>query len=76
MKNDYISTGESVYLIYAYVSISTFVLLVISTITENLGKALNFNPIVSLAIVLNIAVFVSLYYYKKKHHSQIKHNNF
>jgi len=67
MKNDQITTKESVYLVYAYVSISTFLLFVISTITENLGKALNFNPIVSVLVVLNMGVFISLYYYKKKH---------
>lgn len=69
MKTDQITTKESVYLIYAYVSISTFVLLAISKITENLGKALDFSPIVSLVIVFNMAAFISLYYYKKKHNT-------
>lgn len=76
MKTDQITLKESLYLIYAYVSISTFVLLAISKITENLGKALDFNPIVSMLIVLNMVLFISLYYYKKKHSSHIKHNHF
>jgi len=65
MKTDKLTTKESVYLMYAYVSISTFVLMLISKITGNLERALNFNPIVSLAIVLNMATLISLYYYKK-----------
>lgn len=76
MKTDQITIKESLYLIYAYVTISTFVLLAISQITENLGKALDFNPIVSVLIVLNMAIFLSLYYYKKKHNTHINHNNF
>ncbi|WP_268848360.1 hypothetical protein [Flavobacterium aestivum] len=67
MKTEQITTKESVYLIYAYVSIASFVLMVVSKITENLGKALDFNPIVSIIIVLNMVAFISLYYYKKKH---------
>lgn len=67
MKTDQITTKESLYLVYAYVSISTFVLMAISKITENLEKALNFNPIVSLIIILNMIVFISLLFYKRKH---------
>jgi hypothetical protein len=76
MKTEQITIKESLYLIYSYISISAFVLLGISKITENLGKALDFNPIVSLIIVINMAVFISLFYYKKKHNTHINHNNF
>lgn len=76
MKTEQISTKESLYLIYAYVSIASFVLMTVSKITENLEKALYFNPIVSIIIVLNMIAFISLYYYKKKHNQQVKQNNF
>ncbi|MDR6845054.1 hypothetical protein [Flavobacterium granuli] len=76
MKTDQITIKESLYLIYAYVSISTFVLMAISKITDSLGKALDFNPNVEVIIVLNVAVFISLYYYKKRHNNHIHHNNF
>ncbi|PVX45853.1 hypothetical protein C8C85_1660 [Flavobacterium sp. 103] len=76
MKTDQITIKESLYLIYAYVSISTFVLMLISKITDSLEKALDFNPIVSLLIVSNMIVFISLYYYKKRHNSHINHHNF
>ncbi|WP_156101351.1 hypothetical protein [Flavobacterium gilvum] len=69
MKNDQITTKESLYLVYAYVSISTFVLMSISKLTENLEKALNFNPIVSLIIILNMIVFIALLFYNRKHQS-------
>ena len=65
MKTEQITTKESFYLIYAYVSIASFVLMAVSKITENLEKALYFNPVVSIVIVLNMVAFISLYYYKK-----------
>lgn len=67
MKTDQLTTKESLFLLYAYVSISTFVLMAVSKITDNLEKALDFNPIVSLVIVLNMATLISLYYYRKSH---------
>lgn len=67
MKKNQIPTKECAYLIYSYASISSFTLMTISRITETLEKALNFNPIVSLVIILNMIVFVSLYVYKKNH---------
>ena len=67
MKANEITNKEYAYLVYAYVSISTFVLLTISKITENLERALNFNPIVSLIIILNMIVFISAYVYKRRH---------
>jgi hypothetical protein len=76
MKNDQITIKESLYLIYAYVSISTFLLLVISQITENLGKALDFSPLMSVVVSLNMGVFVSLYYYQKKHNIHGKQNHY
>jgi len=76
MKTDQITMKESLYLVYAYVSISSFVLFGVSKITENLGKALDFTPIASLLIVLNMGVFISLYYYKKKHRANEKQNHF
>ncbi|PZX95326.1 hypothetical protein DOS84_01820 [Flavobacterium aquariorum] len=76
MKNDQMTIKESLHLIYAYVSISAFVLLGISKITTNLGKALDFDPFVSIIIVVNMAVFISLYYYKKKHSTHIHHDHF
>jgi hypothetical protein len=76
MKKDQISTKESAYLVYAYISISTFVLMAISNITESLAKALYFNPTVSLIIVLNLIVFISLHFYKKKHISHENQNHY
>jgi branched-subunit amino acid permease len=75
MKTDQLTTKECVYLIYAYISIATFVLMAISKITDNLGKALYFNPIVTSLIVLNMIVFISSYYYNKRHHSHQNHNH-
>ena len=48
MENNHITIKESLYLIYSYVSIAAFVLMGISKTTENLGRVLDFNPIVSL----------------------------
>lgn len=76
MQNKQISTKESLYFVYAYVSTYTFLLLGISKITENLERALAFNPIVSVVIVLNMAVFISLYFYKETHSTHGKHNHF
>ena len=76
MQNNHISTKESLYLIYAYVSISTFLLMGISKITKNLERVLDFHPMVSIAIILNMVLFISLYYYKKKHSTPINQNNF
>ncbi|PKB16712.1 hypothetical protein [Flavobacterium sp. 5] len=67
MKNDQITTKESAYLIYAYVSISSFVLMSISKVTDSLEKALNFNPILCLLIILNMIVFISLHIYRRNH---------
>lgn len=75
IKTDQMSAKECAYLIYAYVSISTFVLMAISKVTENLGKALYFSPAVSVLIVINMIVFLSLYYYKKKHDSHQHHHH-
>lgn len=67
MKHDQITAKESAYLLYAYISISLFILMSISKMTENLEKALNFNPTVSLLITLNMLAFISLYLYNRKH---------
>lgn len=67
MKSNQISNKEWAYLIYAYVSISTFLLLVISRITDNLEKALNFSSIAALVIVLNMIVFIASHFYKRNH---------
>jgi hypothetical protein len=67
MKTSQLTNHESAFLIYAYVSIHTFVLLVVSRMTGTLEKALDFNPIVSLIIILNMATLISLYYYRKSH---------
>ncbi|PJJ10138.1 hypothetical protein CLU83_3530 [Flavobacterium sp. 1] len=68
MKTNQITTKECAYLIYAYVSISTFVLMAISKITDSLEKALNFNSTVSLIIILNMIIFVSSRFLFKKNH--------
>jgi hypothetical protein len=72
MKTNEIYTKEYLYLIYAYSSMSTFTMLSISKITESLGKALNFSPIVSILIVLNMIFFISLYVYRIKHTANYK----
>jgi hypothetical protein len=76
MENNQITIKESLYLIYSYVSISAFLLMGISKTTENLRRVLDFNPIVSLVIFLNMGLFISLYYYKKKHNAHEKQNHF
>ena len=76
MENNHITIKESLYLIYSYVSISAFLLMGISKTTENLRRVLDFNPIVSLVIFLNMGLFISLYYYKKKHNTHEKQNHF
>lgn len=76
MENNQITIKETLYLIYSYVSIAAFVLMGISKTTENLERVLNFNPIVSLLIVINMGVFVSFYYYKKAHNTHEKQNHF
>lgn len=76
MENNHITIKESLHLIYSYVSIAAFMLLGISKITKNLGRVLDFNPMVSLLIVVNMAIFISLYYYKKKHSAHMNHDNF
>jgi hypothetical protein len=68
MKNNTLTAKESVYLIYSYVSISSFLVMLVSTITkniENVEKTIEFNPIVSFAIVLNMITLATLHYYKK-----------
>jgi hypothetical protein len=76
MESKQITGKECLSLIYAYFSIASFLLLTISKVTQGLSKALDFNPIVSTAIVINLVIFISLYYYKKKHithHQKHKH---
>lgn len=75
MENNQITIRESLYLIYSYVSISAFLLMAISKVTKSLEKALYFNPIVAILIVLNMGVFISFYYYKKTHSTHGKHNH-
>ena len=68
MKTNNLTTKQSVFLLYAYVSISSFLVMAVSEITKNIKnveKTIEFNPIVSLAIILNIVTFATLYYYKK-----------
>jgi fumarate reductase subunit C len=68
MKTKNLTTKVSAYLIYSYVSISAFLLMAVSKITENIEsteKALDFNPILSVVIVLNMVTLASMYYYKK-----------
>ena len=67
MKSNKVSSNEFAYLLYAYVSISTSVLMGISKITDSLGKALNFSSIASLIIILNMIVFILSLFYKRKH---------
>ncbi|PWA11565.1 hypothetical protein [Flavobacterium laiguense] len=68
MKTNNLSTKVCAYLVYTYVSISAFLVMTVSQITkniENVEKTLDFNPIVSLAITLNMVTFASFYFYKK-----------
>lgn len=68
MKNDNLTTKESVYLLYAYLSIAAFLVMIISEITkniENVEKVFEPNPIVTFVIVLNLLTFLSFYYYRK-----------
>jgi predicted MFS family arabinose efflux permease len=68
MKNKQITIKEYAYLIYAYASISTFVLMTISRLTDTLEKALNLNSTVSLIIILNMIVFISSHFLFKRNH--------
>jgi hypothetical protein len=65
MKTDTLTTKECLYLVYTYVSISAFLMMVINKIAGNFEKNLDFNPIVSIAIVLNLVILVSIFFYKK-----------
>jgi hypothetical protein len=65
MKTDTLTAKECVYLVYTYVSISAFLMMVINKIAGNFEKNLDFNPIVSIAIVLNLVTLISIYFYKK-----------
>ena len=68
MKTTKLSTKESVFLLYSYVSISVFLVMTVSEVTkniENVEKTIEFNPFVSLAVLLNMVTFASFYYYKK-----------
>jgi len=66
MKTEQITFKESVYLIYAYFGISTFIVMAVCTVTENLAKAIYFNSIVSLLILINMIVFISTFILFKK----------
>jgi hypothetical protein len=68
MKTNNLTTKVSAYLIYTYISISAFLLMAVSKITENIDsteKALDFNPILSIVIILNMVTVASFFYYKK-----------
>jgi hypothetical protein len=68
MRNNYLSKKESLSHIYNYVSISAFLVMVVSTVTknmENCEKTIEFHPVVSLIIVLNMITMLSFNYYKK-----------
>jgi hypothetical protein len=68
MKTTNLSTKVCAYLIYTYVSIAAFLVMSVSKITANVEsteKTLNFNPILSVVIVLNMVTLASFYYYKK-----------
>jgi fumarate reductase subunit C len=68
MKTKNLTTKASAYLIYTYVSISAFLVMAVNKITENIDsteKPLDFNPILSVVIVLNMVTLASMYYYKK-----------
>ena len=68
MKTTKLSTKESVFLLYSYVSISVFLVMTVSEVTkniENVEKTIEFNPFVSLAVLLNMVTFESFYNYKK-----------
>jgi hypothetical protein len=68
MKENNLSTKESLNLLYYYVSISAFLVMTVSEATKNIKnveKTIELHPIVSIVILLNIAVLVTLHYYKK-----------
>jgi hypothetical protein len=68
MKTNNLTTKESVYLLYTYVSISIFLVLIVSMVTKNIDnceKTIDFHPIVSLIVVLNMVTLATFNYYKK-----------
>jgi fumarate reductase subunit C len=68
MKTNNLTTKESVYLLYTYVSISIFLVLILSMVTKNIDnceKTIDFHPIVSLIVVLNMVTLATFNYYKK-----------
>jgi len=67
MKTNQIYSTEYDFIIYGYVSISTFLLMTISKLTDSLEKAMNFNSIATAIIVLNMIVFLSSLYYRRKY---------
>jgi fumarate reductase subunit C len=68
MKTNNLTTKESVYLLYTYVSISIFLVMIVSMVTKNIDnceKTIDFHPIVSLVVVLNMVTLATFNYYKK-----------
>jgi hypothetical protein len=68
MKTTNLSTKVCAYLIYNYISIAAFLVMAVSKITANVEsteKTLNFSPILTLVIALNMLTMASFYYYKK-----------
>jgi len=68
MKSNNLSSRESAKLIYSYISISLFLVMFVSIATKNLEnceKTIEFHPIVSLVIVVNMIAMTTLHYYKK-----------
>jgi hypothetical protein len=68
MKTNNLTTKESIYLLYTYVSISLFLVLIVSMVTKNIDnceKIIDFHPIASLVVVLNMVSLITFNYSKK-----------
>jgi fumarate reductase subunit C len=68
MKSNNLNSKESINLTYTYVSISVFLIMVVSMVTKNLDnceKTIEFHPIVSVIVVLNMITLITLNFLKK-----------
>ena len=68
MKSNNLTSKESLNLIYTYVTMSSFLVMTVSELTKNIKnveKTIEFHPVVSMVITLNMIMMASSYYYKK-----------
>jgi hypothetical protein len=68
MKSNNLTSKESLYLTYTYLSISSFLVMTVSELTKNIKnveKTVEFHPVVATVITINMIMLASFYFYKK-----------